>query len=206
MRKSRVIKKIIGEGDWMQSIAMSRPNKNRATTLINFFKMQPHPEGGHYCRTYTSGITIKKEALPDTFAGARTASSAIYFLLEGEQISALHRIKSDEIWHFYEGASLQLHIISPAGELIQPKLGKDLEAGETFQIVVPAGSWFGATIMAIDQSIDQKAQENRYSFFGCTVAPGFDFSDFELGQREELIKLYPEHREIICDLTKSGAR
>ena len=173
---------------------MKKHPKNRAKTIINFLKMAPHPEGGHYCRSYCSDVVIKKESLPCAFNGARALSSAIYFLLEGDQFSALHRIKSDEIWHFYEGAALNLSIISPSGKLINKKLGTDIEAGEEFQIVVPAGSWFGADV----------TDKESYTLFGCTVAPGFDFEDFELGSRNELIKIFPIHAEIIRRLTKES--
>jgi predicted cupin superfamily sugar epimerase len=165
--------------------------KNRAFTLINSLKMEPHREGGYYCRSYESKISIKRDSLPKGFAGDRPISSAIYFLLEEDQFSSFHRIKSDEIWHFYEGSSLRLSIISPSGVLTHRTLGSNIENGEEFQIVVPADSWFGAQI----------CDKNSYSFFGCTVSPGFNFDDFELGRRENLLKLFPDHAGIIKSLT-----
>lgn len=173
---------------------MTQSNKSRAAKIIEHLKMKPHPEGGFYCRTYTSDVPLKRESLPNQFDGDRVLSSAIYFLLEKDQYSALHRLKSDELWHFHEGASLKLSIISPSGELTNRILGSDIESGEEFQIVIPAGSWFGAKISI----------PNSYSFFGCTVTPGFDFADFELGRRNDLLKLFPNHRDIINSLTSES--
>lgn len=171
---------------------MNNSTNNRAAKIIDHLKMQPHPEGGHYCRTYLADLMLKKEALPSRFSGDRALSSAIYFLLQGEQFSAIHRIKSDELWHFHEGASLNLYIISPLGEMTKRKLGSDIESGEEFQIVIPAGSWFGAKI----------SKPNSHTLFGCTVAPGFDFADFELGTRDQLLRLFPKHAETILSLTR----
>jgi hypothetical protein len=176
------------------TMQIKKSNKSRAESLITHLKMVSHPEGGYYCRTYSSHLVVKKDALPKQFGGDRIISSAIYFLLEREQVSALHRLKSDEIWHFHEGSPLELCIISPTGELIQRRLGPNIESGEEFQIAIPAGFWFGARIKAKDS----------YSFFGCTVSPGFDFEDFELGRREDLLKLFPQHREIIIPLTSES--
>lgn len=152
--------------------------------LIEKYRLQPHPEGGYYLRTYCSEEQISAAHLPDRFVGNRFISTAIYFLLEGKQFSAFHRIKSDELWHFYAGCGLSIYVIHPNGEEELLKLGNDIANGYSFQQVVKAGCWFAS----------KPADENSFSFVGCTVAPGFDFEDFEMGEKEELMKAFPKHR------------
>jgi predicted cupin superfamily sugar epimerase len=134
---------------------------------------------------------IEAASLPARFGGPRAHSTAIYFLLPGDQISALHRIKSDEIWHFYAGTALTLTLVHPDGRLEQPRLGADPGRGEAFQALVPAGCWYGA---AVDDP-------TSYALVGGTVAPGFDFADFELADRRDLLARFPQHRETILRLT-----
>src|SRR5271167_1841601 len=125
--------------------------------------LEPHPEGGYYRRTYQADLVVAKEALPAGFTGARAAATAIYFLLEGENFSAFHRLRSDELWHFYAGASLAVHVIDGDGRSSEIRLGSDVEAGEVFQAVVKAGRWFASEVR------DRKS----WALVGCTVAPGF---------------------------------
>src|SRR5262245_40645527 len=106
----------------------------------------PHPEGGFYRETYRAAESIEAAHLPARFGGRRAHSTAIYFLLLGDQISALHRIKSDEIWHFYAGTTLTLTLLHPDGRLQAHRLGPAAERGETFQALVPAGCWYGASV------------------------------------------------------------
>ena len=160
---------------------------------INKINLIAHPEGGYYCETYRSQLSIAKEALPPEFTGSRLVSTAIYFLLEGENFSAFHRLRSDEIWHFYAGGTIAVHVIDPDGSYSKIQLGSDPQAGEVFQAVVKAGSWFASKVR------DPKS----FALAGCTVAPGFDFADFELGSRSELVKLYPQHRKLIEQFTRS---
>ncbi len=162
-----------------------------AAYWIEKLSLKPHPEGGYFREVYRSKETIPAGALPDRFDGDRTFSTAIYFLLESDQISAFHRIKSDEVWHFYSGSSLTIHIIDDQGGYVQQGLGGNLEADESFQAIIPAGSWYGASVNTPDS----------YSLVGGTVAPGFDFADFELAKRDELLRNYPGHGEIIERLT-----
>jgi predicted cupin superfamily sugar epimerase len=159
---------------------------------IKNLELIEHPEGGYFREIYRSPEAISKDSLPTRYEGDRSFSTSIYFLLIQEQFSAFHRLKSDELWHFYLGSPLAIHIIDEDGNYSTAKLGKDFEKGEVFQTAIKAGSWFGAA--ADDVS--------SYSLVGCTVAPGFDFADFELGDREELSKRYPEHRAIIERLTR----
>jgi len=154
----------------------------------------PHPEGGYYAETYRSSEKISKDALPERFTEDRTFSTGIYFLLEAKDFSAFHKIKSDEMWHFYAGEALDIFVIYPeTGNLEIIKLGSNPDHGETFQAVVPAGTWFGS----------RPAAGSSYSLVGCTVAPGFDFEDFEMAEREFLIKKFTQHDTLILELTHS---
>lgn len=161
--------------------------------LIKEFELLPHPEGGHYKETYRSAEMIPADALPARFAGDRNFSTAIYFLLEQGNFSAFHKIQSDECWHFYAGAALLVHIIHLNGELETVKLGNNINEGNTFQYVVPTGCWFAS----------EPAPGSAFSFVGCTVAPGFDFADFEMAVADELTRCYPQHETLIKRLTHS---
>ena len=163
-----------------------------AAYWVEKYHLQPHPEGGYFAETYRAAEQIPHAALPERFAGRRAFSTAIYFLLEGHQFSALHRIQADELWHFYAGDPLKVFVIHAAsGKSEVIRLGPDPEAGEVFQAVVPAGAWFGS----------RPVTGATYSLVGCTVAPGFDFADFELAERESLLAEFPQHAEIIKRLT-----
>jgi predicted cupin superfamily sugar epimerase len=159
---------------------------------IEKLALEAHPEGGYFRQTYRSGVLITKEALPPGFSGARAASTAIYFLLDGENFSAFHRLQSDEMWHFYSGGPLVVHVIDPEGRSSEIQLGSDPETDEAFQAVVKAGCWFASHVR------DPKS----YALVGCTVSPGFDFADFELARQNELVELYPQHRELIEKFTR----
>ena len=161
--------------------------------LVKRLELVRHPEGGWYHESYRCTESIPAEALPERFGGPRSYGTSIYFLLERGDMSALHRIPSDEIWHFYSGATLSVQVITPAGERLQLRLGADLAAGESFQAMVPAGCWFGAELPG----------DGDYALVGCTVAPGFDFADFQMGDRHELLRQFPEHAEVIRRLTRS---
>jgi uncharacterized protein len=159
---------------------------------INKLQLTRHIEGGSYYRTYCSGVLIDQKQLPPGFHGPRPASTAIYFLLQKDQFSAIHRIASDELWHFYYGDPLLVYEIDEAGNLTEHLLGNNPENNECFQCTVKAGSWFGSKIK----------KGGGYSLVGCTVSPGFDFDEFELGEREALLQLYPQHAGIITALTR----
>ena len=150
--------------------------------IVQLLEMQPHPEGGFYRESFRAPLVLK--GLPH--GAPRNASTAIYFLLPAGAISAFHRIRSDEIWHHYDGDSLALHIINRDGTYKKILLGHDLIAGERPQAVVPEGSWQAAEPLG-----------KTFSLCGCTVAPGFDFSDFELAKRPELAVRFPEHAAIV---------
>ncbi|HET9308893.1 MAG TPA: cupin domain-containing protein [Candidatus Sulfotelmatobacter sp.] len=160
---------------------------------IEKLRLEPHPEGGYFRQTYRSELMIARQALPQEFDGARAASTAIYFLLEGENFSAFHRLRSDEMWHFYAGSPLLIHVIEPGGKHDRSFLGTNPEAEQVPQAVVRAGCWFGSHV----------ADWKSWALVGCTVAPGFDFLDFELAKRADLLASYPQHGEIIRKLTRS---
>lgn len=157
--------------------------------LIDRLGLVPHPEGGYYRETYRSALEF--DAGPP-FNAARASCTGIYFLLTGGNFSALHRIRSDEMWHFYDGDPLHVHMIAPDGTYSVVTIGRDIEAGELPQFVVPAGHWFGATV----------SRAEGFALVGCTVSPGFDFADFELARREDLVARYPAHEAIIRRLTR----
>lgn len=164
-----------------------------AQKIVVQLDLQPHPEGGFFKETFRSEGTISNKELGKLFHGDRNFSTAIYFLLTSENFSAFHRIKQDETWHFYKGNCLNLHIISPSGEYRRIKIGNKLDRGEIPQFTVKSGDWFAAEIPG----------ENNYTLVGCTVAPGFDFRDFEMPKRELLLNLFPQHVEIISSLTRA---
>ncbi len=161
--------------------------------IIEKFDLNQHPEGGYFKETYRSSGSIAHENLSADFTGDRNYSTGIYFLLTSDSFSAFHKINQDEMWHFYLGTTLKLHMISPEGEYSYVLIGNNIIDNEVPQFVVPAQFWFAAEVL----------EENSYAFTGCTVAPGFDFKDFVLPVRKELIDLFPQHEEIITKLTHS---
>ena len=158
---------------------------------IGKLNLQPHPEGGYYKETYRSDDIILKEHLPEGFSGQRNISTAIYYLLENEQCSKLHRIRSDEMWHFYDGCGLVIFVIDKEGNYSENKLGLNTEEGELPQVLIKAGNWFGAKV----------SRKESFCLAGCTVSPGFHFDDFELADRKTLSENFPKHIEIIEVLT-----
>lgn len=167
---------------------MSTPLPNtEAIELISNLQLQPHPEGGYFKETYRSAESFPAAYLPDRFTGQRHFSTAIYYLLEQGDFSAFHRIASDECWHFYAGGRLHIHCIFSNGSYTCIKLGNNLAAGEVFQFVVPAYTWFAS----------EPAPGSSFTLTGCTVAPGFDFSDFEMAKKEVLLHQYPHYRLVI---------
>ncbi|MCC6865234.1 MAG: cupin domain-containing protein [Ignavibacteria bacterium] len=163
-----------------------------AEYYIKALGLKKHPEGGWFTEVYRSDETISKENLPERFPGERNFSTSIYFLLTSESFSALHRIKSDELWHFHAGSACTIYMIGEAGNYSEIILGNDLDNGEVFQCVIPKCVWFGAKVNSTES----------FTLCGCTVSPGFDFEDFELGKREELVKLFPQHKTVIEKLTR----
>ncbi len=163
-----------------------------AGDLIAALGLARHPEGGWFRETYRAAGEIPAHALPPRFGGGRAFSTAILFLLEPGDRSHLHRIGSDEVWHFHGGAPLLLQVLHPDGRHETVRLGPDPLAGDRCQAVVPAGCWFGAEPLG-----------GPFALVGCTVAPGFDFADFELGGREDLKARFPQHQDLVLRLTQA---
>lgn len=159
--------------------------------LIDFYELEPHPEGGYFKETYRAKGMIVKDTLGSEFTGSRNYSTAIYFLIPEGKKSKLHRLRSDEVWHFYLGGPLVVAQIFPDGRAQEVVLGPDFRKGQWLQHVVLAGCWFGS----------YPQDGSSYSFVGCTVAPGFDFADFEMGKREDLLRQFPQAEESILRLT-----
>ncbi len=160
--------------------------------IIQVLGLKPHPEGGYYRETYRSSGSIRAEALPCTFKAERSYSTCIYYMLTAGNYSSFHRIVQDEIWHFYEGSPVLLYIIRADGSLQQIIVGRDFAQGEQPQAIIPGGCWFAARVK----------DQDSFSLVGCTVAPGFDFADFERGKRDYLVKQFPEHRQKIEEFTR----
>lgn len=155
---------------------------------ISKLKLQKHPEGGWYNEVYRSENEFSIDG--SGFPNGRAYSTGIYFLLEKGQISAFHRIKSDEIWHFYDGGLLEVISIDENGKLEFHKVGLNLDAGYVPQVTIPAGRWFASRVV-----------EGDFVLAGCTVAPGFSFEDFEMANRNDLLAQFPNFETFINELT-----
>ena len=166
--------------------------KQTAHHFINHLSLQPHPEGGWYRETYRSEETIPVAGLPTRFSGNRQFSTAIYYLLEKGDFSAFHRIKSDECWHWYAGGTLHIHVIEPDGNYYRVSLGNEMQMGERFQFVVPALAWFAC----------EPAPQSNFVLTGCTESPGFDFSDFMMADKNELLGNFFNKKDIISRLCR----
>ncbi len=154
--------------------------------IVQILDLQAHPEGGFYKETYRSSCSMKTEQ-----NSIRNVCTAIYFLLENDNISLFHRIQSDELWFFHQGEPLEIVFIKE-GILNSIILGNSFENGEVPQATIPANTWFASSVK----------QRKGYSLVSCTVAPGFDFADFELASRENLSKEFPHLKEVIQKFTK----
>lgn len=173
------------------NVAMDRPRT--AADWIRRLALTAHPEGGYYRESYRAAEAIPQYGLPPRFPDERRFSAAIYYLLTAGECSRLHRLRADEVWHFYTGQSLTVHVIDPRGQYLPVNLGPHIEHGQHFQVVVPAGHWFGATL----------DHPEGYALVGCTTAPAFDFADFQLAERASLLAQFPEHRAVIERLTRA---
>ncbi|MBI3125374.1 MAG: cupin domain-containing protein [Ignavibacteriales bacterium] len=164
----------------------------KAKIIAEQLGLLPHPEGGYFKEIYRSEGKIKKAALPERYSDDRNFCTSIFFMLSGNDKSHFHRIKSDEIWHYYSGTTLVLHLIDLAGNYSTVKIGNDILAGETPQAVISHGNWFAAEV----------EDKNSYALVGCTVSPGFDFADFELARQAYLSEKFPQHFDLIKRFTK----
>jgi hypothetical protein len=164
----------------------------KAQKYIKQLQLKKHPEGGYFKEVYRSGERILPTHLPKRYKSSRNFSTSIYFLLEGNQFSSFHLLQSDELWHFYDGSAVLLYIIIQKGKLSVKKLGRDPDC--ELQLTIKKQNWFAAEIE------DKKS----FALFGCTVSPSFEFDDFELGKRNDLLQKFPQHSALIKRLTKSS--
>jgi predicted cupin superfamily sugar epimerase len=155
--------------------------------------LERHPEGGWFREIYRSAERIPKKGLPERYGGPRSFLTSIYFLLKSGEVSQLHRLRSDELWHFFDGSPLRFHVFGEDGAYRSFRLGRDPRRRESLQATLPAGSVFGAEVV----------EPRSFSLSGCTVAPGFDFADFEFGRREDLLARFPRKRAAIERLARS---
>jgi predicted cupin superfamily sugar epimerase len=162
--------------------------------LIAELGLKPHPEGGYYSETYRSAGTIPGDALPEPYGSSRSHSTAIYYLLTADDVSTLHRINSDEIFHFYSGDPVRMLQIHPDGAGEEIVMGPRVDRGERPQVMVPGGTWQGLSLVP----------GGAYALLGCTVAPGFDFADFELADTDELAGAHPRWAKRIRELARYG--
>jgi predicted cupin superfamily sugar epimerase len=164
-----------------------------ANKIIALLNLKPHPEeGGYFAETYRSSETISGKVLPSRYKGVRSFGTAIYYLLTPETFSTMHRLQSDEIFHFYLGAPVEMLQLWPDGSGRILILGTDIMNGMKPQAVIPKGVWQGARLF----------KDGKFALLGTTVSPGFDFADYEFGRRDELVKSYPKFRELIIALTR----
>ncbi len=162
--------------------------------IIELLGLRPHPrEGGYYRETYRSAVPFVSAEGPVTPPGIRSSATDIYYLLRAGSKSLLHRIKSDELWHFYLGGPITIVELHPDGTVDEVVLGSSLRSGQRLKHVVRAGTWFGA----------YTEHDTGFALVGCTVvAPGFDFHDFEVGDRHQLSALYPQASTLVEKLTE----
>jgi predicted cupin superfamily sugar epimerase len=167
--------------------------------LIQRFDLLPHPEGGYYRETYRAGLRVTRcdagvgDPVHGSDSGSHAASTAIYYLLCDGAYSAWHRIRADEIWHFYTGDPIEIHVLGADGALVSHRLGNPLETANhstnvMFQVVVGAGDWFAA---------GRVEASHGFALAGCTVAPGFEFAEFEIASLDTLLASYPQHEDVI---------
>ncbi|PLX17389.1 MAG: hypothetical protein C0599_13680 [Salinivirgaceae bacterium] len=159
--------------------------------IIENFDLKPHPEGGYYRENYRSNINIAEKNLPENFSGRRSLATSILFLLPKGSFSSFHKLKQDEIWYFHAGEGPILHCIAPDHTYTKYKMGSGINRNEVPQLTIPAGTFFAAETT------------KKFSFSGCMVTPGFDFADFDMPTAAQLIKLFPEHEELIRRFTRS---
>ena len=165
-------------------------NAAKLKSLLNLVPLSI--EGGYFFETYRSSEMISQECLPSRYSGSRYFGTCIYYLLEPNTFSEIHRLAADEIFHFYLGDPVEMLQLWPDGSGKRVLIGTDLEGGMTPQVVVPHGVWQGARLVA----------GGEFALLGCTVSPGFEYADYESGSRKLLSEAYPDHRDMICALTR----
>lgn len=172
---------------------MMKKDSGKIDNIIGLLKLSEHPrEGGYFAETYRSMERVPKDVLPPAYSNERSLSTAIYYMLTPDTFSRLHRLKGDEIFHFYRGDPVEMLQLFPdsGGRLI--KIGSDLAAGFRPQVLVPKNVWQGSRLIP----------GGRFALMGTTMAPGFDYADYEEGDRERLMALFPDFKQLIILLTR----
>lgn len=173
---------------------MSSAKRPSAQRLKELLRLEPHPrEGGWFRQTYASGERFPQDSLPKRYIGDRSAGTAIYYLLTPDTFSEIHRLASDEVFHFYLGDPVEMLQLKPNGQGEIVRMGSDIEGGTMPQLLVPQSVWQGSRLIA----------GGEVALLGCTVSPGFDYADYEQGTREELTAAYPAFTEMIRKLTRA---
>lgn len=176
----------------VQHLRCKNPQMLTAQQIIERLQLNPLTiEGGYFRETYRAPLILPVDALPAGYVGERSASTCIYYLLTPETFSAIHRVRSDEIFHFYAGDPVEMLQLWPTGEAKAITIHNDLAAGHEPQVIVPAGVWQGCRLVP----------GGEWALMGCTVAPGFDYADFELAQRNDMLALSADHAALITSLT-----
>lgn len=165
-----------------------------ARDWIDTLQLEPHPEGGYYREIYHASTWMNDDITLDVYGAPRRSATSIYFLIEDNDVSHFHRLKSDELWFYHAGDSLAVHTISPDGTYQLHPVGLHRERGEVPQLLVPKNTIFGSTV---EQSNPEDGQRHGYALVSCVVSPGFDFADFELFTQSALLTHYPNHEDII---------
>ena len=166
-----------------------------AKQIIDLLGLKPLPiEDGYYRETYRSADRLAADSLPARYRSDKDISTAIYYFLTPEMRSMMHRLPTDEIFHFYIGDPVRMLLLKPNGGGKEIILGSDIMAGQSVQVVVPHGVWQGSRL----------EPGGRFALMGTTVAPGFDFADYEPGDRDRLIQQYPDFKELITKLTPTS--
>ncbi len=163
-----------------------------ASKWIEQLGLLTHPEGGYFREVYRSEEGIAQRALPARYGSGRNFGTSIYYMLKGNDFSAFHKLHSDEIWHFYEGCTVRIFLLTEDGSCKKLLLGRNVEVGEQLQVLLPHDLWFAAEL----------ADTESFALMGCTVSPGFSFEDFMLGSKADLIKQYPQHSTLIQRLSR----
>jgi uncharacterized protein len=159
----------------------------KAEYWIQNLNLLPHAEGGFYREIFRSNVDVDQKHLPVGYDGSRRLSTSIYFLLRSGDVSRFHRLRSDELWYYHAGSGLKLILIDREGNKHTRLLGPRLEKAEQLQVLIPAGTIFGAEVL----------ESGSYGLVGCMVSPGFEFADFEVFEKEDLIQAYPRHIDVI---------
>ena len=166
-----------------------------AKQVQELLKLQPlRTEGGYFSEMHRSKFTLSQRSLPSGYSGQRALSTAIYYMLTPDTFSIIHRLKGDEVYHFYLGDPAEMLVLKPDGTGETVLLGQDIGSGMHLQQVVPAGAWQGSRL----------APGGQFALMGTTMSPGFDAADFEIGMREELSARYSDYAELIAILTRTG--